>query len=671
MMGGLLDLFSGELASSEFLSMGFDSPYNAVLLAIVPALLGLRAAAAKRNARALARFRPRGGDDAQAQPPVERLRPGLLGVGLALLVIAAMQPRWGLESEDVPSRGRDIVVLLDVSQSMLAEEGGRTRLDRARIAIGELVDAISVTGGHRLALIAFAGRASLLCPLTSDYDLFRERLAAASPDKAPRAGSHLGYGIRQALHGFGGLTRDYSDIVLVSDGEDHGSAPISAAKNAADLGVSIYAVGIGDAEIGAPVPAPLSRSAGADTDAIDSSSNTADGAGRPIMAHNGAPVLSRMNAELLSKMARLSAGAYLGETVADVRLGEFYERHIAAKPRRELETRSSQSAVHRYRWFAGAALVLLIIDMLWRTGGPGRRPSPRPPSSGPGRRSHGATAVVALAALGLVGFRLWSTPADVNEDGNEAFAAADYAAAIANYDEALQQLRERDGDRLASEAVLHYNKAGAEFKQFRLSDACDSYTRAADDIDTALAAAARYNLGNVKYQQALNAMQTFQDAVTPTREAITWLRASLELDPEQPDALYNLELALEMLRQLDRQKIIVQQSREPSGEGSSSAYSLEGDSSSPRGGDEDKEEPENPSEGDDRDAEQALKSPSQSEDEPPPGGGSKEAATQREMTAEQAEQMIEIARDRHEAAAAQRQQWRRARMHDGEVAKAW
>ena len=654
---------------------GFDSPYNAVLFVLVPVLLALRAGAARRNADALQQFRPR--DAVLAPREGERIRPWLLSLGLALLVVAAMQPRWGLESEEVPSRGRDIVVLLDVSQSMLAEEGGRTRLDRARAAIANLADTVAESGGHRLALIAFAGRASLLCPLTSDYALFRERLAAASPDKAPRPGSHLGYGIRQALHGFGGLTRDYSDIVLMSDGEDHGSAPLTAARNAAGLGVSIYAIGIGDTEAGSPVPAPWSR----DTDGDIEAGSTVDAGGKRVMAHGGAPVLSRMNAELLSKLARTTNGAYLGVSEGTPRMGEFYERYIASKSRRELETVSNQTMVHRYQWFAAAGLVLLILEMLWRQRRQAQRAGQVRPAAMSARMSSNmvkttpvgaSAAVVALAALGLVGFKLWESAASLNEEANVLFQSADYAGAASRYEAALLRLQDGEGDRLANESIVHFNKAGAEFKQYRFRDSFDSYTRAADDPDSTLASRAHYNIGNVKYQQALNAMQTFQDAVTPTREAITWLRSSLVLDPDQPDALYNLELALEMLRQLDRQKAIVEQSPQPSGESSTSALSIEGDSSSPQGGDKDEEAPENPTESEDDSGEAAAaKAPSERDDEPPPGGASKDGATQRELTAEQAEKMVEIARDRHEAAQAQRQQWRRARMNDGEVAKAW
>ena len=168
------------------------------------------------NARAWRSFRPGAGTTARCQrqsgPPVGESP--LSGRGAGCLVLAQAQPQWGPQWQDVPRRGRDLMILLDVSRSMLAEDVFPNRLARAKLDIKNVVQAIRQEGGHRIGLIAFAGRASLQCPLTLDYAFFLEQLNTVTPHTVGRGGTLIGDAIRQALQSFATLAQIIKTLYL-------------------------------------------------------------------------------------------------------------------------------------------------------------------------------------------------------------------------------------------------------------------------------------------------------------------------------------------------------------------------------------------------------------------------------------------------------------------------
>ena len=197
---------------------------------------------------------------------------GMAGVSM---VVALMRPQWGLTYQETPRVGAQIMVCLDVSKSMLAEDTAPNRLERAKV---ELTDLLSYLKGDQVGLIAFAGRAAVLCPLTPDFGFFRLILDGAGPDSVGRGGTRLEEPIRKALDGF----RTESDvsrvILLITDGEDHDSHPLDAAKAAAERGVKILTIGFGD-EAGSQIEYTDPES-GARTVVRDSS-------GRPVVSRLG------------------------------------------------------------------------------------------------------------------------------------------------------------------------------------------------------------------------------------------------------------------------------------------------------------------------------------------------------------------------------------------------
>lgn len=332
--------------------MYFDATGYTILLALVPLLLALYVYAFLRKRQALRAFMEPLLIPALL-PGRSRARQWLKALcmtgAVTALVLALMQPQWGIDWQDIPRRGRDLIVLLDVSISMKAQDVLPNRLEQAKEAVRRLVDYLQKTGGHRLGLVAFAGRASLQSPLTMDYPFFLKRLAEVDTETVARDGTSIGSAIRQVLEGFRKIEYEYTDLIILTDGEDHNSFPLGAARLAAAKKMNLYTVGIGDASEGHLVPVKWTEE------------------GLPFFAkYRGQAVLSQMNQSLLLEMARVTNGEYLAGGTRDVPLDALYREVIAEKPRRNIEISEREHLIDRYYWFVLAAILLLGADMLMR-----------------------------------------------------------------------------------------------------------------------------------------------------------------------------------------------------------------------------------------------------------------------------------------------------------------
>lgn len=212
------------------------------LLGLLPALLALYLYAFWRKRQALAVFAGLALGP-QLVPGFSRVRRWFKTLcilnAVGFLVLALTQPQWGIDWQNAPRRGRDLVIMLDVSLSMLAEDVRPNRLERARESISTLIELLRQEGGHRLGLVAFADRASLQCPLTLDYAFFLKRLQEAGPDTVTRQGTLIGDAIQHMLSVFGTLEPAYTDVILITDGEDHNSLPLDAAQAAMAQQISL------------------------------------------------------------------------------------------------------------------------------------------------------------------------------------------------------------------------------------------------------------------------------------------------------------------------------------------------------------------------------------------------------------------------------------------------
>jgi len=270
----------------------------------------------------------------------------LLLCAFAAIVVALTEPKWNPRPLQIKSRGRDVVILLDTSRSMLAEDIKPSRLERAKIAIGDLLEKL---GGDRIAIVTFAGNSAVKCPLTQDYAFVRMALADISTESTARGGTAIGDAIRKATEEvFDRQAREFKDLILITDGEDHDSFPVQAAEKAAGEGIRIIAIGIGDENEGSriPITGPDGRTT--------------------FLKYQGQEVWSKLDADTLRKIAYATPGGkYIGvEPGTTLNLDEIYEELVASAQKRELESATMIAYDERFQVFLVAGIVLLVCEVL-------------------------------------------------------------------------------------------------------------------------------------------------------------------------------------------------------------------------------------------------------------------------------------------------------------------
>jgi len=270
----------------------------------------------------------------------------LLIAAFASVVVALTEPKWNPQPQQIRRRGRDVVILLDTSRSMLAEDITPNRLERSKIAISDLLE---VLRGDRIGIITFAGNATVKCPLTQDYAFVRMALADISTESTSRGGTMVGDAIRKAAEEvFDKQSRQYKDVILITDGEDHDSFPVQAAEKAAEEGVRIIAIGLGDDATGSRIPI------------------TGPSGERTFLMYQGQEVWSKLDSDTLREVAYATdGGKYLSVapgTTMD--LGRIYEDLIASAEGRELESMSMMKYDEKFQIFIALAIGLLIGEVL-------------------------------------------------------------------------------------------------------------------------------------------------------------------------------------------------------------------------------------------------------------------------------------------------------------------
>lgn len=501
-------------------------PTALLLLAALPVLAAASWWARWRRRRALARLGAPGaaGGLAARLLGLRSVRGLASSAALTLLAVGVAGPRWGRDPAPALAPGRDIVAVLDVSRSMLAEDvlgkSAPNRLGRARDALDDLAHAVQARGGHRLALVVFAARPWVLCPLTHDYDHFRSALAALDPaDLRPQtgpapgegaeaaSGTRIGRALQAAVKLQDDRFRSHQDILLLSDGDDPAAdrewqAGVTAAQQA---GIPVHAVGVGNPDRDSPIPAPGG-----------------------VLRYQGQPVLTRLHEQPLADIARLTGGVFAPAGTRALPLGKLFREYIEPREGREdAEDRPEEPQSHYALFFAPAlALVAAVMALGWPARR--RRAAPVPAAATPLLRA----AAVFLAVL-VVSARQADDPEAVLRQGNEAFARGDYAGAVARYEQAET--------RTTDPGLVAFNEAAALYRLGRYRDAERHYLRCLEDAEGLRRPRAFYDLGNAVLRQADG-----RDARLLDR-AIGFYEDCLRLaEPDTnlaADARFNLDLA--------------------------------------------------------------------------------------------------------------------------------
>jgi Ca-activated chloride channel family protein len=315
-------------------------------LILVPALAAFFIHAAKRKKQILAKF----GNMELMQylsSSVSRRRQFwktvLETTAVLFLVLSLARPQFGIKLKTVKREGQDIIVALDVSLSMTAEDVKPNRLEKAKHEIASFIDKLQ---GDRIGLIAFSGRAFVQCPLTLDYGAAKMFMDSMEPDLIPVPGTAVSEAIQKAVSAFVGQERKNKILVLITDGEDHEGKPVETAKEAAREGVMIYAVGIGYSQ-GVPIP-------------------LYDDRGNPVgfkKDRSGEVVMTKLDEITLQKIVLETRGKYYRATPGESELDKIYD-DLSKMEKKALSSRQFAQYEERFQGILACALILLVLEVI-------------------------------------------------------------------------------------------------------------------------------------------------------------------------------------------------------------------------------------------------------------------------------------------------------------------
>lgn len=424
----------------------------------------------------------------------------LVLAAVILMSIALARPQMGYIENEIKHRGRDIIIAVDTSRSMLATDVPPTRLARAKLLAQDLM---RFAAGDRIGLVAFAGSSFLQAPLTLDQSAVLQALDELDTSVIPKGGTNIAAAIRTADEAFGKGEGNTRALVILTDGEELDADGIAAAKNAAEQGVRVFTVGIGSSE-GSLIPI------------------RADGGGSDFVRDQaGKPVQTRLDENRLKEIASAGGGFYqpLGPDAAKA----IFEKGILPLEEKESTTATSRQPIERYQWPLGFALGFVV---LWLIVGDKRR-----------------TARVSRPALALLAIVLLAPSA-------RADALGDYQAG--NYDKAMQEFSERLKSSPDS-VKLQYNAGAAAYKTGDYGKAVEHFTKAILAEDNKLREEALYNLGNSLVRRGEVAKGN-EEKKADWKNAIQHYTEALKVDPKDKQAEENRDIVKKLLEDLEKQE---------------------------------------------------------------------------------------------------------------------
>jgi len=437
----------------------------------------------------------------------QKIRAGILIAAVALLVIALARPQWGFIWQEVTQSGLDIIVAVDTSKSMLAEDIAPNRLARAKLAA---LDLMQQAQSDRLGLVAFAGSAFLQCPLTIDDTAFRQSVDALDVNTIPDGGTALAEAIDTATRAFK-EGDSHKVLVLFTDGEDQDSGAVEAAKRAKDAGVVIFTIGIGSAE------GDLLRI------------KNANGQDDYVRDENGNVVKSHLNESLLQQIAAVAGGFYLPLRAANT-VDVLYEKGIAPLPKSDAQEKVVRQKEERYHWPLGLAMILLVVEMLF-----------------PERKKSKAKNIKPKAALAVIALlSVLALPSAM--DASPASALQEYQSG--NFTNALQEFS-RLSEIQTNDLRLVFNAGAAAYRATNFDAAQKLFAQVTLSPDLKLQQAAFYNLGNTQYRLGEQKFEPSEDSLdnveTAWKEAAQSYANAGHLNTNDVDAAYNLNFTKQQI----------------------------------------------------------------------------------------------------------------------------
>ena len=261
----------------------------------------------------------------------------LFSIGFFFFVIGLSRPQIGAKLKEHETRGAEIMIVLDVSNSMLAEDYSPNRLERAKLAISRLVDKLR---DDRIGLIVFAGNSFVQLPITTDYVSAKMFLNSISTESVPVQGTAIGEAINTAMRSFSAQSEKSRAIVVITDGENHEDDPVAAAKQAAGLGARVFAIGVGSPE-GKPIPMN----------------------GELLKDKNGGIVVTRLDEDVLKEVAAAGGGLYVRAANSEFGLNPVIDE-IKRMDDEKYSSVVFEEYDEQFMYFLGIALLFFVVEML-------------------------------------------------------------------------------------------------------------------------------------------------------------------------------------------------------------------------------------------------------------------------------------------------------------------
>ncbi len=426
----------------------------------------------------------------------------LLG-SLGCLILALGGPQYGYRWEDTPGRGRDLLIALDCSKSMYAQDVPPSRMVGAQ---REIKDLLPFLRGERVGLTAFSGSAFLQCPLTADFSGFALFLDSLDPFRMPRGGTNLEEALRVSLEALPEQPGRSQAILLVTDAENTEGDPRPLLAEARRRGIPVFALGVGTSR-GSTIPNPSRR-------------------GAPVRDASGSPVISRVNLPLLQEMAGLTGGKAILSVPGDEDIKALVRSIRGTLETTEFAATPRKVPIDRYQWFAGASLLMLLLFLVL----------PEMPSTAFRKRctKPPKTFLSAWFLAAVLGFSFCSFPAHAEEER-------------LSPEQELPRLLEQQIEH-PTDPRLAYNMGNAYYRMGRFEEAARSYESLFDgetpweEMPREFVGAGWYNRGNALYRMG------------KLEEAAESYRRALEMNPRDDEARKNLAFVLYQLEQQQQQQ---------------------------------------------------------------------------------------------------------------------
>ena len=470
---------------------------------------------------------------ASVSPARRHIKRALVIAGVACLAVALARPLAGFRWEEARRQGLDLMFAVDTSKSMLAQDVKPDRLTRAKMAVEDLLGKMD---GDRVGLVAFAGNAFLQCPLTLDYDAFRQSLAALDTKIIPRGGTDIASAIRETQAALEGNGNNERILVLLTDGEDLEGSALDAARAAAKNGLKIFTVGVG--------------STSGELVSVESES----GETQFVKDSSGQLVRSRLDETMLKQIAETTGAMYQPLGQQGQGLETIYSQGLAKFTRHELASRMQKVYLERFQWPLALGWLCLVVEPLI---GIRRRQSVKK-STAAMRPALAASwnRMARPAAAATIALMTGAHPLQASVSTAErAFQKGDYARAEQEYRQAAAKHPDKP--------VLQFNHGAAAYKSGVFDQAAESFARAMKTDDLTLQQDDYYNLGNTQYRLGQKTEKAHtQETIKTWEQAVQSYEAALQLKPADTDAKYNRDLVKRKLEELKKQQQQKQQNRD-------------------------------------------------------------------------------------------------------------